>query len=103
MLSVVIPTLNNSRDLGSTLECVNAFKGSKEIIVTDGGSDDQTFSITAQAGGKFYMTSKGRGEQLAAGANIAIGDWLLFLHADTLEFKHPVTNKKMIFQKNAEF
>jgi 23S rRNA-/tRNA-specific pseudouridylate synthase len=27
----------------------------------------------------------------------------LFLHADTIEFKHPLTNKKMIFQKNAEF
>ena len=83
MLSVVIPTLNNAQQLGSTLESVNTFKGPKEIIVSDGGSDDQTFSLTAQSGGKFYMTPKGRGEQLAAGANVAIGDWLLFLHADT--------------------
>ncbi len=83
MLSVVIPTLNNGHQLGPTLKCVNTFEGPKEIIVSDGGSDDQTFSITAQSGGKFYMTFKSRGEQLAAGANAAIGDWLLFLHADT--------------------
>jgi rSAM/selenodomain-associated transferase 2 len=83
MLSVVIPTLNNSQQLGPTLECVNTFEGPKEIIVSDGGSNDQTFSITAQSGGKFFMTPKGRGEQLAAGANASIGDWLLFLHADT--------------------
>jgi rSAM/selenodomain-associated transferase 2 len=83
MLSIVIPTLNDSQQLGPTLECVNTYEGPKEIIVSDGGSDDQTFSITAQSGGKFYMTPKGRGEQLAAGANAATGDWLLFLHADT--------------------
>jgi rSAM/selenodomain-associated transferase 2 len=83
MLSVVIPTLNNSKQLGPTLKCINTFEGPKEIIVSDGGSDDQTSSITAQSGGKFYITTKGRGEQLAAGANLAIGDWLLFLHADT--------------------
>ena len=83
MLSVVIPTLNSGQQLGLTLECVNTFEGPKEIIVSDGGSDDQTFSITAKSGGKFYMTPKGRGEQLAAGANAAVGDWLLFLHADT--------------------
>ncbi len=64
----------------------------------------------------FYPIS-GRTHQLRVhashtlGLNIPIiGDDLygkksdrLFLHADTLEFKHPVTNKKMIFQKNAEF
>jgi rSAM/selenodomain-associated transferase 2 len=83
MLSIVIPTLNDRQRLGPTLECVNAYEGPKEIIVSDGGSDDQTFSITAQSGGKFYMSPKGRGEQLAAGAHKAIGDWLLFLHADT--------------------
>ena len=83
MLSIVIPTLNDSQRLGPTLECVNTFEGPKEIIVSDGGSDDQTFAITAQSGGKFYMTPKGRGQQLVAGANVAIGDWLLFLHADT--------------------
>ncbi len=83
MLSFVIPTLNSSKQLSRTLECISIFEGPKEIIVSDGGSDDQTFSITAKSGGKFYVTTKGRGKQLAAGANAAIGDWLLFLHADT--------------------
>ena len=83
MLSIVIPTLNDSQLLGPTLESINTYEGPKEIIVSDGGSDDQTFSITVQSGGKCYVSPKGRGKQLAAGAHTAIGNWLLFLHADT--------------------
>ena len=83
MLSIVIPTLNDGHRLSSTLERINAFEGAKEIIVSDGGSDDTTFAITAKAGGKFYMSPKGRGAQLATGASSAVGGWMLFLHADT--------------------
>ena len=83
MLSIVIPTLNDGHRLGPTLDRLGAYEGAKEIIVSDGGSNDQTFSLTAKAGGKFYMSSRGRGPQLAAGAETAVGDWLLFLHADT--------------------
>ena len=83
MLSIVIPTLNDGHRLGPTLNRLSAYEGAKEIIVSDGGSDDQTLSLTAKAGGKFYMSSRGRGPQLAAGAETAVGDWLLFLHADT--------------------
>ncbi len=83
MLSFIIPTLNDGRRLGPTLERLVTYEGPKEIIVSDGGSDDQTFALTAKAGGKFYMSPKGRGPQLVAGANVAVGDWLLFVHADT--------------------
>ncbi len=54
-----------------------------ELIVSDGGSDDQTFALTAKAGGKFYMAPKGRGDQLQMGADVSVGSWMLFLHADT--------------------
>ncbi len=83
MLSIVIPTLNDGHRLPATLNCVNLFPGPKELIVSDGGSGDQTFALTAKAGGKFYMAPEGRGHQLLTGANAAVGDWLLFIHADT--------------------
>lgn len=83
MLSFIIPTLNDGHRLGPTLERITLYEAPKEIIISDGGSDDQTFSLTAKAGGKFYMSPMGRGPQLVAGANAAVGDWLLFLHADT--------------------
>jgi len=83
MLSIVIPTLNEGQRLGSTLERLSSYEGPRELIISDGGSADQTFALTAKAGGKFYMAPKGRGEQLAMGAEVSVGNWMLFLHADT--------------------
>jgi rSAM/selenodomain-associated transferase 2 len=86
MLSVVIPTFNAAEHLPRTL---NALIGPtvrgliKEVILTDGGSTDATEEIAEATGAKFVVGEKGRGPQLAAGAEAARGEWLLFLHADT--------------------
>jgi len=83
VLSIVIPTLNAEKDLGPTLECLSAPAWPTEIIIADGGSTDATPTIAGEAGTKFVATLGGRGPQLAAGAQYATGDWLLFVHADT--------------------
>src|SRR5829696_10419999 len=80
-LSVVIPTLNAEPHLA---ECLERMKAADEIIVVDGGSSDETVPAAERAGARIVMAPKGRGIQLAAGAEAARGDWLLFLHADTL-------------------
>lgn len=56
----------------------------REVILVDGGSDDQTRRI-AEGTGATVLSSpqKGRAAQLRHGAENARGDWLLFLHADT--------------------
>jgi rSAM/selenodomain-associated transferase 2 len=80
MLSVVIPTLNAA----STLQgCVDALGPVDELVVADGGSVDATAAIAEAAGARVVQAPRGRGLQLAAGAEAARGDWLLFLHADT--------------------
>jgi rSAM/selenodomain-associated transferase 2 len=80
MLSVVIPTL----DAGGVLpSCLDALEGADEIVVVDGGSIDETSSIAEAAGARVVRTQRGRGIQLKTGAKAALGDWLLFLHADT--------------------
>lgn len=56
----------------------------REVIVTDGGSDDKTLAIADEAGCEIVRGSASRGGQLRRGAEAARGDWLLFLHADTL-------------------
>ena len=80
-LSVVIPTLNAEPHLA---DCLERMKEADEIIVVDGGSSDSTVPAAERAGARIVMAPKGRGTQLAAGAEAARGDWLLFLHADTL-------------------
>ena len=84
-LSVVIPTLNAAAGLPTTLACLNqraAGDLALEVIVSDGGSRDDTRALAA-AGAKVLDGPVGRGPQLAAGAAAAGHDWLLFLHADT--------------------
>lgn len=84
MLSIVIPTLNAATGLPATLASLAERPSASEIIVSDGFSSDATSSIARQAGAEVVQGPRGRGTQLAAGAAAAHGDWLLFLHADTL-------------------
>jgi rSAM/selenodomain-associated transferase 2 len=81
MLSVVIPALNSAEWIGP---CIVAVREADEIVVADGGSADGTPAISERNGARLVRSPPGRGVQLAAGAEAALGDWLLFLHADTL-------------------
>jgi rSAM/selenodomain-associated transferase 2 len=87
MISVVIPTLNAEKTLARTLTAlVPAVVDNvvQEAIIVDGGSTDDTTLIADAAGTKVIVAKRGRGNQLQAGADAARGDWLLFLHADTV-------------------
>jgi len=55
-----------------------------EVIVADGGSSDHTPALAAAAGARVLSVPAGRGSQQNAGARVAHGRVLLFLHADTL-------------------
>ncbi|MBT3358663.1 MAG: glycosyltransferase [Rhodospirillales bacterium] len=80
MLSIVIPTLQAEAHLGHALAAL----GNADVVVADGGSTDATKAIATKAGARVIEAPRGRGSQLAAGARAAGGDWLLFLHADTV-------------------
>lgn len=86
-ISVVIPSLNAAETLPATLAALApaAVEGLvREVILVDGGSEDATRAIAEAAGARVILTAPGRGGQLAEGAAKASGDWLLFLHADTV-------------------
>jgi len=84
LISIVIPTLNESACLEDTLTpIVGLAKDAIEIIVADGGSTDGTLAIAKRMGVRVVSTAKGRGRQMNAGAALASGEVILFLHADT--------------------
>lgn len=85
-ISVVIPTLNSARELPGCLESLMEGLSAgliRELIVTDGGSDDQTRAIAEEVGAKVVSGAPSRGGQLQRGCLAARGEWLLILHADT--------------------
>lgn len=85
-LDVVIPTLNAA---GHLRDCLTSLRGGdvdgvlRLVLIADGGSEDDTRAIADAHGLGVVDAARGRGTQLAAGADAAGEDWLLFLHADT--------------------
>jgi rSAM/selenodomain-associated transferase 2 len=85
MISVVIPAYNEERALPATLDHLFAQAGDFEVILVDGGSNDGTRSIARRDSRvQLVQAPKGRASQMNAGAARARGQWLVFLHADTL-------------------
>jgi glycosyltransferase involved in cell wall biosynthesis len=81
-VSVVIPALNEERYLPALLRSLEAQTVRPlEIIVADAGSTDGTVEI-AQASGATVVPGGMPADGRNAGAEVASGEWLLFLDAD---------------------
>ena len=80
-ISVIIPVLNEAKILERTLSQLHPELKSHELIVVDGGSTDASVGIGKKYG-RVITSERGRAKQLNAGAAVATGDILIFLHAD---------------------
>jgi rSAM/selenodomain-associated transferase 2 len=83
-VSVVIPVLFDA-DAASTVLASLAGEPGIEVLVVDGAADPRLAEVVAAHGGATLVKSgAGRGRQMNAGASVATGEWVLFLHADSV-------------------
>ena len=86
-ISIIIPTYNEAENIGRVLEYLRSNSSEeniREIIVSDGISDDNTLGIARSMGARIVdYENTGRAKQMNAGARIATGDVFYFLHADS--------------------
>jgi rSAM/selenodomain-associated transferase 2 len=87
-ISVIIPTYNEAEHIGrlvTRLLRLDPAGWIREILVVDGGSDDNTVQIAQRAGATVVTdVGKGRARQMNAGAERASSQSLLFIHADSI-------------------
>jgi rSAM/selenodomain-associated transferase 2 len=83
-LSIIVPVLNEADIIADTLAALAPLRQrGAEVIVADGGSRDATVDLARPAADRIIVAPRGRAAQMNAGAALARGDVLLFLHADT--------------------
>lgn len=81
-ISIIIPTLNEAANIKQAIATTQP-STNIEVIVVDAGSQDDTVAIADSLGIKVILSTPGRAVQMNAGAAVAKGEILLFLHADT--------------------
>jgi rSAM/selenodomain-associated transferase 2 len=91
LVSVIIPILNEAKTLPGLLSHLQELCASDpeeaqgiELIFVDGGSSDDSIRRLEEAGFTCLTSERGRATQMNAGAAVARGSILLFLHADTI-------------------
>jgi len=83
-ISIIIPTINEAKNLPLLLSDLSLIQKEGEIIIVDCGSADKTIDIANIYGAKVFISKeKNRGLQLDIGAKNSKGEWLIFLHEDT--------------------
>jgi len=81
-ISIIIPAINEADNITNTIESIGP-GDKKEVIVVDGGSNDDTVGIAKSLGARVITSAPPRARQMNRGAAQATGDVLVFLHADT--------------------
>jgi len=103
-LSIIIPVLNEETTLPRLLIdiefCKKNLNFSFECIVVDGGSNDRSFEVCKQYDVSVIQGPRGRGQQLACGAQNSSGEVLLFLHADSRILPEHCLNAVETVQEN---
>jgi len=83
-ISIIIPVLNEAQALPLYLNQLQHLRAKgHEVILVDGGSDDNSCQLAEGMVDSFHKCERGRARQMNSGVGHATGQLLLFLHADT--------------------
>jgi rSAM/selenodomain-associated transferase 2 len=84
IISIIVPVLNEAALITQTLSALQPLRATgHEVIVADGGSADDTRALAESLSDRLIRSPCGRSRQMNAGARLASGEILLFLHVDT--------------------
>lgn len=106
MVSVIIPTLNESETLRHVISLVRSASPESEIIVIDDKSLDETISIAREEGVTLYTSTRlGKGASMREGIMFARNEILLFLDADITTYPHDIIEvmTKPLLEGRADF
>jgi rSAM/selenodomain-associated transferase 2 len=83
-LSVIVPMLDEKDAIAATLDALRIGASTAEVIVVDGGSSDRSVEIARPRCDRLIEGPRGRAPQMNAGASLASGEAIAFVHADTI-------------------
>ena len=108
-ISVILPALNEEKNIAKVLKVIQESNTVDEIIVVDNNSTDNTSTIAKEMGAKVILCKKrGKGYAMEMGLYAAQGDIVVFVDADICNYKkgfinnlvEPILNKKADFVKS---
>jgi len=84
-LSIIVPVLHEGERINDLIEFLNRLDSDKniEIIIVDGAQEQDTLKAIHANNAVQISSETGRAKQMNAGASVAHGEILIFLHADT--------------------
>ena len=83
--SVIVPVINEAERINGLIEHLRSLDSSEsiEIIIVDGDPTGPTIKAVADDDVIVAQSDKGRARQMNKGAQLASGEVIMFLHADT--------------------
>lgn len=100
-ISIIIPVFQEEGLICETLDVIEGLdnRSAAEVIVVDGDRQAKTIHAISGFPVKTITAPRGRSAQMNAGADLAQGETLLFLHADTHPPKDALTLIRRTFMK----